>query len=149
MKKFARNVILCGAAFAMTAILTASNAQAQTRHNIANNRKPEPAKAAPMQTHNTTAKPQQNVAQPQQRPAIAPLGHGAKPVATLQKHNPVATPIPVKHEMQKPQPAKPVTVHPPQIAPRPIRPPMVEQPKVIVVEQPRKSLLEILINKIF
>lgn len=167
MKKFAENMVFCGAAFALLVALTASDAQAQN-YSI---RKPEPIKPNPVQVPKVVVTPQKGVPQlppptysTQQHPFIAPAVvpvTAVKPVGnphwpgmvTMPNNNHhVVNMPPVRYEpprfVHPVVPAGPVMVNPPHVRPEPPRTVIVEQPKVIIVE-PRKTLLEKLFDKIF
>ena len=148
MKKFAGNMIFCGAAFALLIAMTASNAQAQYN----NFRKPEPPRPNPMQAPMLKAQPTQVTMPPRQQQhlivpatAVVPIAnhHKPTPVAVPNHHRPVHTP-PVRYEpprhVQPVMPVQPVVVAPPHICP---------EPQTVIVVQPRPTLLEKLIDKIF
>jgi len=154
MKKFAGNMIFCGAAFALLVAMTASNAQAQYN----NFRMPEPPRPNPMQVPIMQApvlkaQPAQVTMPPrqQQHPivpatAVIPLAnhHKPAPVVMPNHHRPVAHMPPVRHEppryVQPVIPAHPVVIAPPHVCP---------EPQTVIVVQPRPTLLEKLIDKIF
>ncbi len=157
MKKFAGNMIFCGAAFVLLVALTATNAQAQN-HNI---RKPEPVKPNLAQVPNPWNVPQKNMQQlpqqtpyqPQQRPIVVPAA-AVIPVANHHKPTPVVVPNHNHHVVNTPSvkyeppryvqpvmPAHHITVAPAHVCPEP-------QNTVIVV-QPKKTLLDKLFDKIF
>lgn len=154
MKKFAGNMIFCGAAFVLLVALTASNVQAQN-HNV---RKPETFKHNPVQVPNARnasqkTMPQQAAYQPQQRPVIVPAT-AVIPSANHHKPTPVIVPNhnhhavnvpPVKYEppryVQPVMPTHHVTVAPPHVCPEP--------QNTLIVVQPKKTLLDKLFDKIF
>ena len=146
-------MIFCGAAFALLVAMTASNAQAQYN----NFRMPEPPRPNPMQTPMMQVpmlKTQPvNVAMPprQQHPivpatAVMPIANHYTPVPVTapNHHRPVIHTSPVRHEpprhVQPIIPAHPVVIAPPHVC---------AEPQTVIVVQPRPTLLDKLIDKIF
>ena len=149
MKKFAGNMIFCGAALALLVAMTASNAQAQYN----NFRKPEPPRPNAIQTPMLKAQPA-HVAMPprQQHPivpvtAVVPMANHHKPAPAVvpNHHHPVVHMPPARPEppryVQPVMPVHPVVVAPPHVCPEPQAP--------VIIVQPRPTLLEKLFDKIF
>ena len=170
MKKFAENMIVCGTAFALLVALTASNVHAQNNTIY----RAEPLKFNPVQVSNAWNAPQKIMPQPVQLPqqrlvaaptktptivpatAVMPMASHAKPAMVVMpnhqpNHHPMTPAVPVKHVApihaapivtQPVVPANRIPVNPPHIWPEP-------QKTVIIVQPPKKSLLEKLFDKIF